>query len=498
MDDTLRSNKKLCFEELEQNNICHQCIGDNYLSAGIRDAGSILECDYCGDSEEPTAPLVEIADRVEAVFHDHFERTPAEPNWYEEQLLKDKEIEFSWWREGQPTIDAIEEVASVSVEVAGDLQKILYNRHASYDEYWEEAEFDAGAHYWDTPADNSEIWEQWREFERELKTETRYFSPHAADFLKMIFADLASLKTRDGKSLVIEAGPDNEIKGFYRARHFETEASLVGAMKKPDHELAPPPARFASAGRMNSRGVAAFYGANLPEAALAEVRPPVGSRVLVAKFRLKRNVRLLDLSSLPQIGIAGSYFDPDFLPLLKRTKFLGDLAAIMSMPVMPSDADLEYLPTQVIADYLSRALDTPLDGVLFPSVQTDVREEGDDNKPQFLNVVLFNKSSRVSRFDHPAETEVDAHTWQMYNEGPEPEYRVRVRLPQSKETEAVKPQFDPAIEMQEFPPDLDVRLETLEVDVDSLTVHVVRGVRILAEPHDVHWVQYTMAEDNTF
>lgn len=493
----------MCIEELEQNNICHQCIGESFLSAEIVNVGTIDECNYCGDNEEPTIRLVEVADRVEAVFKDHFERTPAEPNWYEEQLLKDKEIEFSWWREGQPTIDAIEEVACVSVDVARDLQKVLNNRHASYDEYWEEAEFDVDAHYWDTAADYSDIWEQWREFERELKTQTRYFSPHAAEFLKMIFADLTALKTRDGKPLVIEAGPDTEIKEFYRARHFETEDTLIRAMKMPDRELAPPPAKFASAGRMNSRGVAAFYGANLPDAALAEVRPPVGSQVLVAKFRLKRNVKLLDLSSLPQIGIAGSYFDQDFLPLLKRTKFLGDLAAIMSMPVMPNDADLDYLPTQVIADYLSRASDTPLDGILFPSVQTDVREEGEGKKPKFLNVVLFNKSSRVARFDYPEETEVDAHTWQMYNEGPEREYQVTVRMPKSEESETVeneaaKTPFELAMEIQDFPIDPDTRPETLEVDVNTLSVHVVKGVRILAEPHTVSWSQYTKPDTNDF
>lgn len=493
----------MCIEDLARNNICHQCIGESFLSAEVKGTDIILECAYCGDNEEPTIPLIEVADRVEAVFDKHFERTPAEPNWYEEQLLKDKEMEFSWWREGQPTIDAIEEVAGVSVGVARDLQKILNDRHASYDEYWNEAEFAAEAHYWETPADYSDIWEQWRKFERELKTETRYFSPHASEFLKMIFAGLTNLKTRDGKSLVIYAGPDTEIKEFYRARHFETEDSLTRAMKMPDCELAPPPAKFALAGRMNSRGIAAFYGANLPEAALAEVRPPVGSRVLVAKFRLKRNVRLLDLSSLPLIGIAGSYFDPGFLPQLKRTKFLGDLAALMSMPVMPNDADLDYLPTQVIADYLSRASDTPLDGILFPSVQTDVREEAENKKPEFLNVVLFNKSSRVARFDYPEEVELDACTWRMYNEGPEPEYRVTVQVQKPEEVETVeaksaKTPFDLAMEMQDFPIDSDMRPETLEVDVNSLSVHVVKGVRILAESHTVSWSQYTESDTNSF
>ncbi|WP_209833573.1 RES domain-containing protein [Ruegeria sp. HKCCE3926] len=496
----------MCVEALEKNHICHLCIGEIYLSAEIEKTGSIALCDYCGEEQEPTIPLEQLADRVEAVFEAHYERTPAEPNWYEEQLLKDKESDFSWWREGQPTIDAIEDVTAVSADVARHLQKILNNRHASIDEYWEEAEFDADAHYWDTPADYSDIWEQWREFERELKTETRYFSPHAFGFLKMIFGGLADLTTRDGRPLVVRAGPGHEISEFYRARHFETDEALIQAMKAPDRELAPPPTRFATAGRMNSRGVAAFYGANLPDAALAEVRPPVGSQVLVAKFQLLREVKLLDLSSLPQIGIAGSYFDPDFLPLLKRTKFLGDLAALMSMPVMPNDADLDYLPTQVIADYLSKALDYPLDGILFPSVQTDLKDENDDKKPEFLNVVLFNKSSRVFKVEHSKDTEIDADTWQMYNEGPEREYRVTVRKPPPKEDnedaaskESSKPlSFADVLGMEDFPIDPDTRPDTLRVDPSSLTVHVVRGVRVIAEPHGVRWFEYNTPSVDAF
>lgn len=39
---------------------------------------------------------------------------------------------------------------------------------------------------------------------------------------------------------------------------------------------------------MNARGVSVFYGANDPTAAIAEVRPPVGSQVAVAQFEIIR------------------------------------------------------------------------------------------------------------------------------------------------------------------------------------------------------------------
>ena len=69
-------------------------------------------------------------------------------------------------------------------------------------------------------------------------------------------------------------------------------------------------------------------------------------------------------------------------------------------------------------------------------------------------------------------------------------------MPESEESGAVevdvtKTPFELALEMQDVPIDLDGRLETLEVDVNSLSVHVVKGVRILAASHDVSWSQYT-------
>jgi hypothetical protein len=67
---------------------------------------------------------------------------------------------------------------------------------------------------------------------------------------------------------------------------------------RPDRHLGSPPSGAAAAGRMNARGISVFYGANDPRVALAEVRPPVGSRVAVARFEIIRPLRLLDLTAL--------------------------------------------------------------------------------------------------------------------------------------------------------------------------------------------------------
>ena len=82
-----------------------------------------------------------------------------------------------------------------------------------------------------------------------------------------------------------------------------------------------------------------------------------------------------------------SYFDREFRHLRDRARFLSHLVKIMSRPVMPTDEDYEYLPTQAVAEYLSDNLKLHLDGLIFPSSQRDGNGE---------NVVLFRHVSTVA------------------------------------------------------------------------------------------------------
>ena len=62
-----------------------------------------------------------------------------------------------------------------------------------------------------------------------------------------------------------------------------------------------------------------------------------------------------------------SYFDPEFRNLRDKAHFLRSLVSIMSRPVMPTDEDYQYLPTQAVAEYLSEKMKPRLHGLIFPS-----------------------------------------------------------------------------------------------------------------------------------
>jgi len=207
-----------------------------------------------------------------------------------------------------------------------------------------------------------------------------------------VFGDIDQLKTHDGRPLVVAAGPQTSIDHLYRSRDFQAVDQLKDALGRPDLHLGSPPARAARAGRMNAQGIAVFYGATHALVAIAEVRPPVGSEVVVARFNFCRLLRLLELTALEDVQDGGSIFDPTLKQRLERAAFLRTLCGRMARPVMPDDEAFEYLPTQAVADFLGTMNEPRLDGIVFPSAQTS---EG-------RNVVLFHHAARVGRGNRAA------------------------------------------------------------------------------------------------
>ncbi len=225
------------------------------------------------------------------------------------------------------------------------------------------------------------------------------------------------------------------------------------------------------------------------DTALAEVRPPVGSDVAVAKFNIVRPLRLLDLTLLSDVHVTGSIFDTSYADRLGHKTFLRKLVDRMTRAVMPDDQDSEYLPTQAIADYLATSETLNIDGIVFPSVQTSTKG---------LNVVLFHKASRCKTLSFPVGTELSADTYQMYAEGPEPEYQVIEEVPPEKKKDEEPKQkfpFPPSLPYLDDAFDTDGRDKTLEIDLCSVRVHVVHAVTIKADDFEVERVRWTKNGD---
>lgn len=466
-------------DEIKAKRICFECVGEVYLSYEIERTGEVGTCSYCGEIAQSWT-IDELGDRIETAFEHHYIRTSDQPDSWQERLLADKESDYIWYRDGTPVLEAIENAAEIPQETAVDVLALLEDKHGDFDSaaMGEETEFSPDSYY-EEKGPSDQTWQmEWHHFEQSLKSEARFFSRAAAAHLASIFGDIDKLSTTDGRLLVVDAGPQFALDHLYRARVFQSDGKLKEALCRPDLHLGSPPARLATSGRMNARGISVFYGATDASVAIAEVRPPVGSKAAVARFSIIRTLQLLDLTALGDVHDEGSIFDPSLKNRLERVAFLRSLGRRITRPVMPDDQDFDYLSTQAIADFLATENEPRLDGIIFQSAQS---KDG-------RNVVLFHKAAQVEAMEFPEGTEIEAYSGYGTEDGWEVEYYVHEQVPPQPTSYAPEPAdvsgfLLPSGTASHWGHDL--RDKTLRIDPKSVEVHHVDWVQVQCTPHTV-------------
>jgi hypothetical protein len=457
----------------EDDKICHDCVGEDYLSKEIEKIGKRGKCAFC-EQVTRTYTLVQMTGRVEQTLLDHYECTPSEPSdWEYHKQHVDKESTYVWYREGQTVMEILTNEFDIHEDAAAEIGEMLESRHSDMDAWamGDETEFDSGVQYEQKGVSDEHWASEWERFGQILKSESRFFSQQATDILHSIFHDLDQVKTWSGKPVLTKIGPGKEIGSLFRARVFQSRDKLLEAISSPDVLLGSPETGFAMSGRMNAHGISVFYGATEAPVALAEVRPPVGSKVAVARFEIIRPLKALDLRELGNVSDWVSVFDPDYLKKMGKAVFLRHLAERMTAPVMPDDELVDYLQTQAIADYLASQTDITYDGIIYPSVQVA------DNK---INVVLFHKAARVMDILLPPGTELEVTDEAYEEEGPYTSYDVTERIP--ARIKKTIPVDDEGV--------ADSRELSLKVDLESIDVHQITAVQYDFESHRVHRSRY--------
>ena len=469
----------------EESFICADCIGEEYLKAKIERDSNLAICSYCGEVGRVIA-LSELADCLETVFEEHFQRTSTEPSNYEYALLRDKEIDYVWERSGEPVAWIIAETAEIDNALAEHLQQVLKYRHFDFEDekMGEENPFAEDAYYEARSPDDYEFRTDWDSCQKRLKTETRFFNRELESFLDLIFEDPTEYTTHNTSSVIIDAGPDQRIDKILRARVFQSDDMLHEALCRPDQEIGPPPFSDAVGGRMNAKGISVFYGATDSDVALAEVRPPVGSRVVVACFEIVRPLRLLNVEALRQSiyeHVHGSVFDPSYIQRLEKALFLKRLSKQITMPVMPEDEAADYLVTQAIADYLAGRTEPVIDGIIYRPIQ---------NGAKGFNIALFQKSSRIDIKFRDTDTTIPQLD-DLSDDGI-PGYFVWEEVPEEsaeKKGEDARFSLADSLDLDFLDPrsDFDSRSPTLKVDVTTLTVHHIKSIYVETESFPVSW-----------
>lgn len=187
----------------------------------------------------------------------------------------------------------------------------------------------------------------WKEFKNELKHNNRFFPKNSPQYehLKALLNFITL--------------PKEEIpKTVYRARINNDCAT------HPKEQMGKPPAKKSSSGRANPIGIPYLYTASNPLTAIAEIRPHKGDFVTVAEFNVTADLTLADLRN-PRKTISPFELDESGLnQVYSDLNYLSHLGRELSEPILPKDAQLEYISSQYLCELIKHC---NFDGVIYKS-----------------------------------------------------------------------------------------------------------------------------------
>lgn len=221
--------------------------------------------------------------------------------------------------------------------------------------------------------------EQWENFREELKHNNRFF-PNNAPTIDSIrpFGKYLGKIFKKGESY------------FWRTRlNLSGEPIDITEMGRP-------PAKSSTNGRANPIGIPYLYVASTPETAVAEIRGHKGEIVTVAKFEIVENLELSDLRD-PKTTVTPFGLDDDELELIyTNLPFLELLGYELSKPIVPREANLEYLPSQYLSEILKHI---GFHGIIYKSSIADGSNFVlfDDNKVKVIETQQYKITDIITK-----------------------------------------------------------------------------------------------------
>ncbi len=368
--------------------VCVKCIDDEFLTNDANVTKDIGICSYC-DNKRQVMQLANVADKVNGVIENYYRKSQVQSeNIHNVLMLRAIRSEGP----SKCLAEIICQIAGIERSIAMDIIAYLSTLPNNRDTELETGQnpYDAKLRYVPLKPIDRHFSPRWQQFRDELRYRNRFFAGSTVPVLRDIFEVLRKFDKKYVQKSMKRIEILDQERFAWRARKVNSTRDVKKILKSLTSEMGPPPTSKFVAGRMNAPGISMFYGAMDADTAVAEVRPPVGSFVVVAKFAFLNQVKLLDIDELGKIHEDSSPFDPDYSKFRSISAFFGRLAHEVSVPVVPDDEASQYLPTQALADYLAHECEPRFDGVVFGSAQT-----GGTGR----NVVIFNHACRIASDD---------------------------------------------------------------------------------------------------
>ncbi|MFB7351017.1 RES domain-containing protein [Bacillus thuringiensis] len=191
--------------------------------------------------------------------------------------------------------------------------------------------------------DNNGFYHTWSEFKETVKHGNRFFDMsrnNSRENMLSVFNDFFEKMEIELKSgtLIWRARPNSG--GPFEEIYDQT------------FECGPPPAEYAKSFRMNPDGISYFYVAEDKDTCIKEIRALETDDVVFGQFQTKRNLKLIDLSTVPNVT-SPSVFSEDYdHDKIWARDFLQLFCKEISKPVDKETASIEYIPTQILTEYI--------------------------------------------------------------------------------------------------------------------------------------------------
>lgn len=335
---------------------CINCFNLEYFRERLTEDGETGDCEFCDSKGVPTIEARDLYPDFEGVLSLY---EPTEPGEHYIPALETEAMDV-----GETLPDAIQQDWGIDVfnpDFDSDTQCRLLDAIRRGGEHYD---------YKMPPTPSSELWtstdrnllhvsedELWYEFCNHIK-HTRRFILDDTDLLGGPIADpkewLPDLLRHHTETITTD-------RPLYRARVHDTRAPLKPF---PASEMCAPPIEKCVTGRINPAGIRVLYAALERDTAVSEVRPEKGAKVTIATLKLLKPLKCADLKAFARVPHPFGHAPDDIAYLIRRAAFLHCVNDALSVPVRAQDADIDYVPTQYIAEVIK---DAGYDGVLYRS-----------------------------------------------------------------------------------------------------------------------------------
>lgn len=347
--------------------VCSSHINDEFFKKLIKGSTTTAKCDYC----KKVKPVIELSEllRLIVIGIDYLFEDPTNFKYLDKESETDFDGDNFYFEE------MFSERLNLQItdkNLYNDIYNHLYNDSLYYwkDEYGSHTEY---------------LFDLWKIFKETVKHKARYVFYYEDTFRDFRLGDPINIlhdvqKAINDFNLFRIIVPSDKL---YRCRQHKELAEV----KEARDICSPPDCYCKTNNRMSAIGISMFYGSLKEEVCINEVVNTSDTTMpfySIGYFKSNKELKLVDLTKLPTVP---SIYDEKENQYIDTILFLKEFIEDISKPVNVSDSAIEYVPTQVVTEYIKFNPALKADGIIYPSSKAKSLE----------NIVLFKDNAECLR-----------------------------------------------------------------------------------------------------